>query len=351
MRPKLIFVFLVFFSQIKAQLTEQNSIAKQNYLAELKTNVTEFKKDFYPNYVKLYSLPEKSFITKIDAARKNLDAVLNKYKSKFDNYFVQEQQKEIKYYFDKLLIDYPLTHDNYIGKTSQTASKISQKLKGNIADFNKPELLNNSDFTNYLKAFFHYQINLELKNPVYKNSDNQELDAVWKLIPRFISNPKCREFWQCDYLYNHIDNNGIKDIESIYANFKSTCNDTVCLTKVKAIYSDDSIGGQGHLTKIYKTVGSFNLDIHLFLPDSLWSDNKKPVIIYFHGGSWSEGKPDWFFYECKSDAKRGWVACAVEYRTSGRYGTLPFDAVMDAKSAIRWLRQHASEYNMERIKL
>jgi acetyl esterase/lipase len=241
---------------------------------------------------------------------------------------------------------------SYVGrKTSQTASKISQKLKGNIADFNKPELLNNSDFTNYLKAFFHYQINLELKNPVYKNSDNQELDAVWKLIPRFISNPKCREFWQCDYLYNHIDNNGIKDIESIYANFKSTCNDTVYLTKVKAIYSDDSIGGQGHLTKIYKTVGSFNLDIHLFLPDSLWSDNKKPVIIYFHGGSWSEGKPDWFFYECKSDAKRGWVACAVEYRTSGRYGTLPFDAVMDAKSAIRWLRQHASEYNMDTDKI
>jgi acetyl esterase/lipase len=120
---------------------------------------------------------------------------------------------------------------------------------------------------------------------------------------------------------------------------------------VADIYSANATDRRGHLVKTYKTVGVFTLDLHLFLPDSLMSGPKRPVKIYFHGGSWSEGKPDWFFDACRDDSKKGWVACAVEYRTYGRQGTLPFAAVMDAKSAIRWLRQHADEYHIDTAKI
>jgi acetyl esterase/lipase len=351
MRPKLILIFFLFLNQIHAQQTNEQDTIRQNYLEKLKIIGKTFTDDFYPNYTKTYSLPEKLFIAKIDSVRKKFNAVLNSYKSTLNIKYIQEQQTEIKYYFDKLLIEYPLNHDTYLGKTSQTLSTIPQKLNSNLADFNKVELLTNSDFTNYVKAFLSYQINLELKKTSYRNTDNQQLNAVWKLIPKFISNPTCKSFWQCDYLYNHIDNNGIKNIEPIYAGFRATCNDTAYLNKVNSIYSEDSIGRQGHLIKTYKTVGSFKLDIHIFLPDSLLNGNKRPSIVYFHGGSWSEGKPDWFFYACENYAKKGWVACAVEYRTFGREGTMPFDAVMDAKSAIRWLRQHSNVYNIDTNKI
>lgn len=351
MRPKLILIFLLFLNKIQAQQTNEPDSNRQIYLSELKKIGKTFSNDFYPNYAKYYSLPEKAFITKIDSVRKIFNTALNSYKGKFDNQYILEQEIEIKYYFDKLLIEYPLNHDIYIGKASQTISTIPQKLKSNLADFNKVELLANSDFTNYLKAFLSYQINLELKKNIYRNTDNQQLNAVWKLIPKFISNTRCKSFWQCDYLYNHIDNNGIKDIEAIYNNFKSTCKDTAYLNKVHSTYSKDSIARKGHLIKTYKTVGPFKLDIHMFLPDSIMHGNKRPAIVYFHGGSWSEGKPDWFFDACKSYAKKGWVACAIEYRTYGRQGTLPFDAVMDAKSAIRWLRQHSNEYNVDSNKI
>lgn len=351
LRPKLIITFVLFLNQISVQQTNGQDSNKQNYLSELKIIGKAFTNDFYPNYAKNYSLPEKLFITKIDSVRKKFNTVLNSYKSKFDTQYIHEQETEIKYYFDKVLIEYPLNHDIYIGKTSQTISAIPQKLKSNLADFNKVELLTNSDFTNYVKAFLSYQINLELKKAIYKNTDNQQLNAIWKVIPKFISNARCKAFWQYDYLYNHIDNNGIKNIGNIYNNFRSTCKDTSYLNKIISIYSKDSIGRQGHLIKTYKTIGSFKLDIHLFLPDSITQGNKKPVIVYFHGGSWSEGKPDWFFYSCENYAKKGWVACAIEYRTYGREGTLPFDAVMDAKSAIRWLRQHSNEYNIDTSKI
>jgi hypothetical protein len=274
MRPKLILIFSLFLNQIQAQQTNnQQDSNRQNYLAELKIIGKTFTNDFYANYVRIYSLPEKLFIAKIDSVRKKFNTVLNSYKTKFGTEYFQEQQIEIKYYFDKLLIEYPLNHDTYIGKTSQTLSTIPQKLKSNLADFNKAELLTNSDFTNYVKAFLSYQIHLELEKSIYKNTDNQQLNAVWKLISQFISNPTCKAFWQCDYLHNHIDNNGIKNIEPIYSNFKSTCKDTAHLNKVNAIYSEDSIGRQGHLIKTYKTVGSFKFDIHLFLPDSIMNGN------------------------------------------------------------------------------
>ena len=343
-----ILIAVVFTTQLKAQeIKSQADTNQEKYLAELKTVVGQFTQYFYPNYFEIHLLPEKLFVYKIDSASNKLINVLNKYKSKLAESYIEEQNIEIKYYFDKLLIEYPISHDIYIGKTSSIPSEIPDRLKDNLSDFNKPELLGNSDFTDYVKAFLDYQTNLELKKTIYKNQDNQHLMAVWNLIPKFISNLKCSDFWKCNYLYNHIDNNGIKDIETVYNNLKATCKDTNYLNKVISLYKEDSIGRQGHLIKTYKNVGPFNLDMHIFLPDSFLNGKRRPVMVCFHGGSWSEGKPDWFFYSCQEFAKKGWVACAVEYRTDGRHGTLPFAAVMDAKSAIRWLRKNANEFNID----
>ncbi|MDN8674696.1 alpha/beta hydrolase, partial [Staphylococcus aureus] len=74
---------------------------------------------------------------------------------------------------------------------------------------------------------------------------------------------------------------------------------------------------------------------------------KHPAILFFHGGGWSEGKPDWFFYTCEEYAKKGWVAIAVEYRLRNRHGSLPPDAIADGKSAIRYLRMNADKLGIE----
>jgi acetyl esterase/lipase len=74
-------------------------------------------------------------------------------------------------------------------------------------------------------------------------------------------------------------------------------------------------------------------------------------MVYFHGGSWTEGKPDWFFGSGEYYAKQGWVAVAIEYRINARHGTSPFESVKDAKSAIRWLRVNARQYNIDPSKI
>jgi acetyl esterase/lipase len=270
-------------------------------------------------------------------------AIFKKENPSCDKSFLFEESKEIQYYFDKLIVEYPYFHERFTGEKTL----INKRLESNLSDFNNPELLNIKAFVEYLKAFLFVQSKTELKKVEYKKMDNQQLNATLKLIQKYFSNQVVVDYLNFYYLNNHIDNLGIKNIDKLYENFITTCKDKSFVNKIKSFYAEETNGRKGHLIKTYKTVDNYNLEIHLFLPESDYQQKKRPVIVYFSGGSWSEGKPDWSFPACQSYAKKGWVGVTVEYRLSDRQGSLPFESVMDAKSAIRWLRQHADEYNID----
>jgi acetyl esterase/lipase len=342
-----VLVALCFLNCRASAFQNKADSAQIKYFAEIKTFSGPFVNALRRSYVQTYTLPEKGFLRKIDSARALLTAVLTKYSATLKPDFVKEQQIQIGYYFDKLLADYPANFSGYTGRAIADAALIARRLRKHLPDLNNPALLNEVMFRNFVHSFFTWELSGELEKPAYRNIDNRLLAAVFNLIDRQITNKKCRNFWQYDYLYDGITNNGIKNVGKIYRTFKKTCTDTAYLRRINALYRYEFRRRQGHLIKTYKTVGVYKLDIHLFLPDSTAKNDKRPVMVFFHAGDWQEGKPDWYFYDCKAYARKGWVACAVEYRTWSREGVLPFEAVEDARSAIRWLRQHAVEYNID----
>jgi acetyl esterase/lipase len=324
----------------------------EKYLAEHKFIGNSFATYFYPRYAQLYTLSEEDFVSKIDSARQVFEGLLQEYAGELKPEFVSNQKLEIKYYFDKILLDYPINHDTYQQTAEKTilSAKLSKQLQGNLRDFNKPDLLANPDFKEYVRAYFHHAVNERLDSSKYELSENRSLSAVWDLIPQLVSDSICRTFWQAEYLYNHIENNGIKGTDGILREFRSIADPSV-VEKINKTYSEDSIGRKGHQIQSYKTVDGVSLDLHLFLPDSLQFKGRRPVYIYFHGGSWSEGKPDWGFESCESYMTKGWIGVAVEYRTVSRHNSLPFESVMDARSAVRWLRKHADQFNIDTTKI
>jgi len=346
-------IILAGYTFLASFLFGQDVSEKEKYLAELKVAGNSFSSYFYPNYAKHYSLSEVKFVSKIDSARNIFESILQKYAGQLEPEFATNQQVEIKYYFDRILLDYPSQHDTYgqIKKRTSASNKLSKRLQSNLNDFNKPALLSISDFKEYVRAYLYHLTTEELNTLKYKGTDNQTLNVVWKLMPQVITNDTCREFWRTDYLFNHIDNNGIKNIEGILKNFRASCKDQSSLKKINGIYWEDSIGRQEPVSKVYKSVDGITLDVHLFLPDPANYKDKHPVYVYFHGGSWTDGKPDWGFPSCKSYAKKGWVGVAVEYRTGSRHNSTPFESVMDARSVIRWLRMNASLYNLDTTKI
>ncbi|MEO5564384.1 MAG: alpha/beta hydrolase [Chitinophagaceae bacterium] len=350
MRSLAVFILACIFSlQSISQTNSLTDSVKHKYQGELRTIARSFSNYFYPNRDVLYGLAEKNFVIKVDSLRKTFMNVLDQYKMnpKADHAFVKKEQEEIHYFFDKLILDYPYFHELASNTKTKLSAPTQKRLDANLRDFNNPALLTNPDFKEYVRGFMHHHTQDELKKPAYKIMDNQRLNSILAIIPKYITNAACRNFWKYDYIYGHIDDWGVKNIASILAAFNASCKDTSYINTLNAMYADGMRSRADHLIKTYKTVDGFPLDIHLFLPGKSSATTKYPAMVYFSGGSWTKGSPEWAFGNCTDYAKKGWVGVSVEYRLADRHGTTAFDAVKDARTAIRWLRQHASEYNID----
>lgn len=106
-----------------------------------------------------------------------------------------------------------------------------------------------------------------------------------------------------------------------------------------------------------QTAGDLKLDLH-YHPDS---NEPTPLVVYIHGGGWIAGSrkdtPDLQEYF----AKRGYAMATIDHRYSyvPEDGSSTFppnrihpkgkfpDHIVDVKAAIRWLRAHATEYNID----
>ena len=103
--------------------------------------------------------------------------------------------------------------------------------------------------------------------------------------------------------------------------------------------------------RIYKTVNGADLALHVFNPEQHRPTDATPVIVFFFGGGWTGGTPKQFYEQSRYFAEKGIVAISAEYRVKSIHGTTPFEAVEDAKSAIRWVRQHAEELGIHPDKI
>jgi acetyl esterase/lipase len=320
------------------------------YKADMKIVSNSFSAAYYPNRPAIYSLKEAAFLKKIDSLKLPFLNTANKYAKAFqsvDKNFIRNENRDIAYFFNRMILDYPYFHENHTGNKIKLSTSTQTKLDKHLKDFNDPSLLSSKDFQGYVQGFLRHQSTLEVKKEVYKKSDNKRLDAYLSLITKYFTNQQCREFWQYYYLSNHLDNWGSKNIGPAIKTFLATCKNRSYTKTIDSIYTESTNSYKGHLIETYKTVEGAKLDLHIFLPDSSHQNTKRPVIVYFSGGSWTEGTPEWDFYNCTNYARKGWVAVSVEYRVADRHETTPLEAVKDARTAIRWLRMNAAKYNID----
>jgi acetyl esterase/lipase len=95
--------------------------------------------------------------------------------------------------------------------------------------------------------------------------------------------------------------------------------------------------------------------LELYFPPGHDPAKKVPGLILFHGGGWSGGTLEQFRAACAYFASRGLVCATAEYRmlSGNESKALPAGeskkrvCVTDAKSAIRWFKQHAGELGID----
>ena len=105
----------------------------------------------------------------------------------------------------------------------------------------------------------------------------------------------------------------------------------------------DNVSIESH---IYKTRGLKKLELTVFQPADRESDKELAAIIFFHGGGLRERRIWEFRPISKYLVDSGMLAIVATY-TVKRHGRTIYESIADAKSAIRWVREHADEFGID----
>lgn len=110
-----------------------------------------------------------------------------------------------------------------------------------------------------------------------------------------------------------------------------------------------------HSFRIYKRLQMANhlqeqLRLYLVHPRDWQASDRRPVVLFIHGGGWGSGNPDQWFPQCRYFALRGLVGVSVQYRLKSDTTTIT-ECVTDCKSAIRYLRRNAGGLGIDPDKI
>ena len=101
----------------------------------------------------------------------------------------------------------------------------------------------------------------------------------------------------------------------------------------------DVVFGQG---------GNRDLKMHIVQPKEQ-STTPAPAFAWIHGGGWRAGNKESGLGQIIPMVRHGFVGVTIEYRLTGE---APFPAqIEDCKCAVRFLRAHAKEYNIDPHKI
>ena len=103
----------------------------------------------------------------------------------------------------------------------------------------------------------------------------------------------------------------------------------------------------GAIERVFKQVNGAELKMYVFKPADLKSSERRPAAIYFAGGGWTNLRVDAGFPLANRVASLGMVGVSATYRVRSVHNSTPYDSVADAKSAIRWVREHATELQID----
>jgi acetyl esterase/lipase len=92
----------------------------------------------------------------------------------------------------------------------------------------------------------------------------------------------------------------------------------------------------------YARIGDISLKLDLYLPERR-GEAPRPLVVWVHGGGWRGGSKE--NTSALPLLRRDYAVASIGYRLS-QVATFPAQ-IEDCKAAIRWLRAHADEYELD----
>jgi acetyl esterase/lipase len=218
--------------------------------------------------------------------------------------------------------------------------------------FNHPELLSSSAFVRYVNFYLDIQAAGQYKFRNLNNSPVEKINSRYQAIVNLPVDQKVKDFFLNQHFVKAINEYSAKDLKGTFTLFEKDCKDDSLKQQIRRLYHKSAeIRKLPDEIRVYKRIGNVELDAHIFHPKTLSINNKHAAYLFFHGGSWAIGAPEWGYNNCQRFALEGMVAISFEYRLRDVHGTYVADAVSDAFSAISWVRENAKELEIDTEKI
>jgi acetyl esterase len=295
------------------------------------------------DYRRLFGLNSADFPVSLRSQRMKLEKELADYAQShadLDPGFQRMESARITYWEAAVRIQ----KMGFSGDWAQYASRL---------DFNDPNLLGVETYAIFLHGYRMAKAGERIaSDSALKASINQQTEAQYAVAIETFTNPTVRNAQLYDILRVQFTNQdigpfGCKGIDGLMARFDRDCTDKALREDIDRLYHQCQNGRNAPVIRVYKTAGTTTLDAHIFPPSGAKPGEKRPAFLFFHGGGWACGMPEFGYRQCKHYAERGLAGISFEYRLRWRHGTTPIESVADAKSAIRWVRAHAVELGVD----
>lgn len=328
---------------------------KITFLKAFKELASNNEKFLEANHKDIFSANPGSFKAKIDSLKDSeLNSVRNFQKSNGnrDIDFVDSIKTEIDYKHRRYQLLYPNNFHRYSDLKKQANVPDSYYEKIIEGSFSNPDLL---QFQQYIKCMNYYFDLVAARQYKFSNLEFvplKRIDNRYDAIAESEARQEIKDFFIKEHFNSNIWNYRVEAFDYSYDNALKDVQNNTYLEEIKSTYT---IGHERRKDaseiRLYRSIDGIELYAHIFYPDNHTTNQTKPAHLFFHGGGWAIGLPEWSYGACKDAAKDGRVAIAFDYRLRNIHGTDIKASVSDALKAIAWVRENRNELGVKTDKI
>lgn len=354
---------LLQFSLGFGQNNVQNKATSLSPLAEQKQSLLEAyselirKNDSFltANREKIFSPELERFNLIIDSLEQSVQKLVKKYEGNFeeiDSQITDSLLTEAKFKHKRYRLLYPNNYHRFANfKKNATVSKdyFENVMKGS---FDNPSLVQFKEYKRCMNFYFDILSAGKYKFSHLEYVPLKRLDNRYNAIVELDAHQSVKDFFIKEHFTSNIWTYRVEAFDYAYSRALEDVKNEEYIKKIKDTYQmgKDRRNAASEI-KAYKTVDGITLNAHIFYPENHDKTQLKPVHLFFNGGGWAIGLPEWSYGACQGAAKDGRVAIAFDYRIRNVYGTDVKASVSDALTAIAWVRENVKELGIDPNKI
>lgn len=353
---KLFFV-LVLLSWSNVFTSREGSPEK--YQSEIREahNILLRKNDAFvtDNRGKIFSQELEPFNAVIDSLEQTVLQLVKRYEAHtegIDEQLIDSLLTETKFKHRRYRLLYPNNYNRFADfkkKATVPDDYFENVMEGS---FDNPSLVRFKEYKRCVNFYFDILSAGEYKFSHLEYVPLKRLDNRYDAIAGLDAHQTAKDFFIKEHFTSNIWTYRVEAFDYAYLRALEDVKNPAYLKKIKDTYQmgKDRRNVTSEI-KVYKTVDGITLSAHIFYPENHDKTQPKPAHLFFNGGGWAIGLPEWSYGACQGAAKDGRVAIAFDYRKRNVYGTDVKASVSDALAAIAWVRENAKELGIDPNKI